>query len=136
VNPPAAPAKARKLSSDLAILHLSIGVSGTISRWKAGAVFANCGADAGGEAANWSAPVGDRVRRSCDIVIVRSARVFAELLRAEQEQSRLLEAARQRSSMQALTVIRLAPVSCPGLCGEFNPTAPPVTLQLTVIDGH
>lgn len=98
VNPPAAPAKARKLSFDLAMAHLSIGVSGTFSRWKLDVVFANDGAEVGGEDANSSAPVADRVRRSCDIVIVGPARVLAELLRAEQEQSRLLEAAGRRSS--------------------------------------
>ena len=136
VNPPAAPAKARKLSFDLAMAHLSIGVRGTFSRWKLEVVFANGGAEVGGEDANSSAPVGDRVRRSCDIVLVRPGRVTAKLPRAEQERGNLLEAAHRRPREPALCNIRFAPVSCPGVCGEFNPTAPPVTLPLTVIDGH
>jgi hypothetical protein len=88
------------------------------------------------EAANSFAPVADRARRSCDIVIVELAQEFDVLQRAEQERGGLLEAACRISSRPTLCVDRFASVSCPGVCGEFNPTAPPVTLQLAVIDGH
>jgi len=77
VNPPAAPAKARKLSSDRAIATLSNGVIGTLFLWKPEDVFANCGADVDGEEANSPATGGDRVCRSCDIVIVGRAQMFA-----------------------------------------------------------